>query len=164
MNDYDTPEIRCSVRNLSRVTEWDILCKLVFSEVNLYVANFLLTVHALNKKYQQFNFFFKILSIKPTLFSINFAGPGTSLLLAVGQYFGPLVFCSSPRSRWEKAEKNGTQNEKALIALALGCLFIVLIIFNSFYKNHITTMRQYLVFSEEHFLELFLKFVSHLIC
>ena len=22
MNDYDTPEIRCSVRNLSRVTEW----------------------------------------------------------------------------------------------------------------------------------------------
>ena len=22
MNDYDTPEIRCSLRNLSRVTEW----------------------------------------------------------------------------------------------------------------------------------------------
>ena len=26
MNDYDTPEIRCSLRNLSRVTEWFLAC------------------------------------------------------------------------------------------------------------------------------------------
>ena len=32
MNDYDTPEIRCSLRNLSRVTEW---CKQFGSEVVL---------------------------------------------------------------------------------------------------------------------------------
>ena len=33
MNDYDTPEIRCSLRNLSRVTEWYFPFKFIVGEI-----------------------------------------------------------------------------------------------------------------------------------
>ena len=32
MNDYDTPEIRCSLQNLSRVTEWHLIAAEVLGQ------------------------------------------------------------------------------------------------------------------------------------